>query len=300
MNPRATRTRPDLVQLVERALSGHDLISTAVPQDAVATRAAVASAVRAGATTVIVVGGDGTIGLAASVLAGSEVSLLPLPGGSTNVFARGLGWPADPAAAVGRITDALECPARRVGLGSVTIDGRTTVACVNVGVGVDAAAVDWVERHPRVKQRLRHLAVAGAVAGPGRRAMHRDRPLHMSIDSGPGVRIFALVGAWARPYAYAGPWALDVLPAAGRDGRLAWMALTRPSTTSALGIVSTALRGGHGTASGTIGGTTGSAVRITADDPFAVQADGEPLGRTTDLRIAPGPSVWVRTPAVTD
>lgn len=46
-----------------------------------------------------VLGGDGSLRVAASVLAGSGVALGALPGGTTNVVAGALGLPADPVAA---------------------------------------------------------------------------------------------------------------------------------------------------------------------------------------------------------
>lgn len=46
-----------------------------------------------------VLGGDGSLRVAASVLAGSDVALGALPGGTTNVVAGALGLPADPVAA---------------------------------------------------------------------------------------------------------------------------------------------------------------------------------------------------------
>ncbi len=46
-----------------------------------------------------VLGGDGTLRVAASVLAGSDVAVGALPGGTTNVVAGALGLPADPVAA---------------------------------------------------------------------------------------------------------------------------------------------------------------------------------------------------------
>src|SRR5262252_9057149 len=45
---------------------------------------------------VVVLGGDGTLSEAADGLAGSATALAPLPGGSTNVFARSIGVVYDP------------------------------------------------------------------------------------------------------------------------------------------------------------------------------------------------------------
>jgi diacylglycerol kinase family enzyme len=60
---------------------------------------AVREAVAAGATRVLVAGGDGTVCSAASVLAGTPVELAVLPGGTLNHFAKDHGIPDDAAAA---------------------------------------------------------------------------------------------------------------------------------------------------------------------------------------------------------
>lgn len=51
--------------------------------------------VEGGATRILVSGGDGTIGIAAGIIAGTEVELAILPGGTLNHFARDTGIPED-------------------------------------------------------------------------------------------------------------------------------------------------------------------------------------------------------------
>lgn len=297
VNPRATRVRAGTIGRVEAAFPPGMLVKTVVPDGRPGMQRAMQSAVTEhGATAVAVLGGDGTIGLAAGELAGTPTGLIPLPGGSTNVFARGLGWPATPTALAEHLEAALRTPPRTVRLGSVGTDRGTTLACVNVGAGIDAAVVDWVEHHPRVKQRLRHLAFAGATVGPGLGHLRRARPLHVAVGDGPGVEIHGLVGAWGRPYAYVGPRALDLLPTACWDGRLAWMALTRGTVRQLAAVVRTGLLHPGNPVAGTIGGTTAGPVTVTSVAPFPVQSDGEPLGVTTRLVLRPGPPLEVRVP----
>ncbi len=70
---------------------------------------AIRSAIDAGATRVLVSGGDGTIATAASVLAGTKIELAVLPGGTLNHFAKHLNIPTDHAAALDVAADGVPC-----------------------------------------------------------------------------------------------------------------------------------------------------------------------------------------------
>lgn len=61
---------------------------------------ALGDSVRRGTTRVLVSGGDGTIAAAAQVLMDTPLELAVLPGGTLNHFARDLGIPTDPVAAL--------------------------------------------------------------------------------------------------------------------------------------------------------------------------------------------------------
>ena len=119
------------VELAETARRGH------------ATRLA-RGAVSRGTDVIVVLGGDGTLNEAANGVAGTSTALAPLPGGSTNVFARTLGLPDDPVHATAVTLDALEASSvRLVELGSA--NGRYFL--FHCGVGYDAAVVSQVERN---------------------------------------------------------------------------------------------------------------------------------------------------------
>lgn len=297
VNATATRTSAEVRREAERVLGPLGLAGVEAPRGVEAARAAVERAVADGATTIATLGGDGTVALAAGVIAGGPVALLPLPGGSTNVFARGLGWPADPLHAIRSLPAALAGDPREITLGEVRADDRRVVAIVNAGIGVDAAATDWVERHPRAKRRLRQGAFALAAAGPGVRALRAAAAL-LETPGGAPVGVHALIAAWGRPYAYLGPRAIDLLPQASWDGRLAWIALTSRSPLRAAGLLGAALRGGDDpvAAKGAIGGLTGAPLLLTCDRGMLAQADGDPLGRVRRLELGPGPRLRVRCP----
>ena len=73
---------------IQRALGRHHRLEVAETSSrGHATRLA-RGAARDGIDVVVVAGGDGTLNEAADGLAGTETALAPLPGGSTNVFAR--------------------------------------------------------------------------------------------------------------------------------------------------------------------------------------------------------------------
>ena len=98
-------------------------------------------------------GGDGTLNEVATGVAGTDTALGILPGGSTNVFARTLGMPNDPVAAVQLLANGLAArDIRPIGLGHV--NGR--YFCFHTGIGYDAAVVREVERRAVMKRWLGH------------------------------------------------------------------------------------------------------------------------------------------------
>jgi diacylglycerol kinase family enzyme len=101
-----------------------------------------------GVDVVVVLGGDGTVneainGLLARRTPGAGPAFAVVPGGSTNVFARALGLPADWVEATGVLLEALrEGRSRTVGLGRA--DDRYFTFCA--GFGLDAEVIARVER----------------------------------------------------------------------------------------------------------------------------------------------------------
>ena len=93
---------------------------------------AVRAAVAAGATRVLVSGGDGTIASAADALMGTDCELAVLPGGTLNHFARDLGLPRDDLPAC--LAIAASGRARPTDVG--TINGRVFLNTSSIGVYV--------------------------------------------------------------------------------------------------------------------------------------------------------------------
>src|SRR5687767_9083738 len=130
---------------------------------------------------VVALGGDGTLNEAANGLAGTTCALAPLPGGSTNVFARTLGMPNDPVESVGVLLEALEHGSvRTVGLGSV--DDRYFL--FHVGVGFDAAVVDRVERRATLKRWAGHPLFAWSAVATWARDARVRTPFRVQFPDG--------------------------------------------------------------------------------------------------------------------
>ena len=98
------------VEVVETNRRGH------------ATRYA-ADAARRGFDIVIGYGGDGTLNEVATGVAGTDAALGVLPGGSTNVFARTIGLPNDPIAAVDLVANGI----RARDIRPIGLDGQRAV-----------------------------------------------------------------------------------------------------------------------------------------------------------------------------
>src|SRR5688572_16724541 len=104
-----------------------------------------AEAVEGGADLVIAFGGDGHINEVVNGIAGTSARLGIIPGGTMNVFARALGIPVDPYAAVDHLVRCRDEPAKSVALGKMN-DRYFTFSA---GCGFDAEAAERVERYLR-------------------------------------------------------------------------------------------------------------------------------------------------------
>jgi diacylglycerol kinase family enzyme len=154
VNPKATAVSNRLKTLVMYALRGRydlDFVETEAPNHATELAR---EAVRQRYDLVVSFGGDGTLNETANGLAGSEVPLAMLPGGSTNVMCRMLGLPTDVIDATEHLLGMADGPRlQRVDLGSV--NGRYFL--FSSGVGLDAETVRWVDSRGSVKARRAYL-----------------------------------------------------------------------------------------------------------------------------------------------
>src|SRR5690606_29140095 len=86
---------------------------------------------------------------AAQGLLHTKTALAPLPGGSTNVFARAIGYSNDAIEALGELIPAIESDSfSRIGVGSI----NERVFLFNAGCGLDAEVIARVERNSKIKK----------------------------------------------------------------------------------------------------------------------------------------------------
>src|SRR6187399_3398316 len=152
VNPYATTVSDRLKNLVVYALQGRFEVET-ILTEAENHATEIGREVRDhGYDVVVAFGGDGTLNEVANGLAGTDVPVSVLPGGSTNVVCRTLGIPNDVVDATEHLIGlADDFRPRKIDLGRC--NGRCFVfAC---GVGLDATVVKRVDAHPRLKARAR-------------------------------------------------------------------------------------------------------------------------------------------------
>src|SRR6187397_987912 len=150
VNPYATTVSDRLKNLVVYAHQGRYEVE-AVSTEAQNHATEIGREVRDhGYDVVVAFGGDGTLNEVANGLAGTDVPVSVLPGGSTNVVARTLGIPNDVVDATEHLIGlADDFRTQRIDLGR--INGRHFVfAC---GMGLDATVVKRVDSHPGLKAR---------------------------------------------------------------------------------------------------------------------------------------------------
>jgi len=150
VNPYASTMSDRLKSLVVYALQGRYQVEAVDTQRRGHAIELCREAAEDGFDVVCAFGGDGTVNEVANGLAGSGTPMTCLPGGATNVYCRMLGIPNDVVDATEhllRLAD--DWRPRPVDLGRVS--GRYFT--FSAGAGLDASAVERVDRHPRLKAR---------------------------------------------------------------------------------------------------------------------------------------------------
>lgn len=271
--------------MIQKALSAdHDLEVSETSRSGQAIRLAHGAA-RAGADVVVALGGDGTINEVANGVLGEDCAIAPLPGGSTNVFARAVGYPNDAIEATGTLLEALAAGTTR--LASVGMaNGRAFL--FHVGVGFDAMVVDRVEQRGPLKRYLGHPLFIASTFAAWFRDVDRRRPW-FSVETDDGLRVDGAQLAIAMncsPYTYLGTSPLHIAPEASLDRPLSIVALTSLSP-RLVPVILRALNRPDGLRDGktTRHWRDVEALTISGDRPFPYQVDGEAMEQVTELRL---------------
>lgn len=287
VNPCASAVTDKARQAAVDALSldGHDL--TVVETDARDHATDLAREAAAdGAEVVVVLGGDGTVNEVAHALVGTGTAVAPLPGGSTNVFARTVGISRQAAQASAQVRELLGRGATRsMPVGSV--NGRHFL--FHVGVGFDAAVVAQVEGKADLKRKLGQAVFVYAAFDTYFRHYDHSRPRFAvrfpdgsTVDDG-----YFLICLNSNPYTYLGRRRLTVTPDAV-DARGLVSATVRSLTVRTIvGVFNSALGTGKRLRSSPKVDyrTDLPSLEVQGHGPVPYQVDGDYLGETDALSI---------------
>ncbi|MGI9594788.1 MAG: diacylglycerol/lipid kinase family protein [Acidimicrobiales bacterium] len=282
------RTRVRIQQLLA---ADHELTVVETTKGGHAIRLAHGAA-KAWAEVIVALGGDGTINEVANGLlddgpADDRAAIVPLPGGSTNVFARALGYPNDPLEATSVLVEALN--RRSTMLASVGMaNGRAFL--FHAGAGFDAAVVQRVEERGPLKRYVGHPLFVASTVATWLRDVDRRRPW-FSIETDDGRRVAdaqLAVTLNCNPYTYLGARPLDLAPEADLTTPLSIVALRSLAMHRLLPVATEALRGGDA------GLADGGSIRhwdevfgatLVGYRDFPYQLDGEAMEPVPELRL---------------
>jgi YegS/Rv2252/BmrU family lipid kinase len=255
---RAGNALPD----VQDALRGHGLEHRVeTTRDLDHARELAGAAVAAGETAVAF-GGDGLVGAVADALKGTDGVLGVLPGGRGNDFARVLGLPLEPVAACHTLATGVERPLDLGQAGSGTF------------VGIASCGFDSEANRLANESRIRgNLVYAYAAI----RALISWKPatFTVTLDSGQTHTVTGYTVAAANSKAYGG--GMFMAPEASlEDGLLDVVMVAQAPKLRFLRLLPTVFKGTH-VQEPNIQVVRSARVEISADRPFTLYADGDPI-----------------------
>jgi len=298
VNPYATTVSDRLKNLVVYALQARYDVE-AVDTEASEHAIEIGREARDGGYDIVVAfGGDGTLNEVANGLAGTEVPVSVLPGGSTNVVCRTLGIPNDVVDATEHlISIADDFQPRKIDLG--VVNGRRFVfAC---GVGLDATVVKRVDSHPRLKARARQWYYTwAAVTGFYRHYLRNPIRLELNADGERHEGVTAIAQN-SDPFTYFADIPIEICDDISlADGKLAVAILRRAAQRDmvpiAARVLSRRLHANRNRQVDDLGSVREATVHsISKDDsgavrPLPVQVDGDYIGEHAEIRwsVEPG------------
>jgi YegS/Rv2252/BmrU family lipid kinase len=256
---RALKSLPEARAELERLGAEHRVVDTTSVEHARDEAAAAAAA----GETVMAIGGDGLVGCLAGSLRHSDSALAVVPGGRGNDFARVLRIPRDPAAAVGVAVGGEE---RLLDLGDV--DGAPFVGIASLGFDSDANRIANQARIVRGNLVYLYAALRALAAW-------KHATFQVVVD-GEAHEVTGYCVAVGNSKAYGG--GMFVFPQAELDdGLLDVMLVGEASKLRFLRDLPKAFKGDAGRSPATRF-LKGQVVEVSADRPFVVYADGDPIG----------------------
>ncbi len=298
VNPYATTVSDRLKNLVVYALQGrYDVEAVSTESQNHATE--IGREARDGGYDVVVAfGGDGTLNEVANGLAGTDVPVSVLPGGSTNVVCRSLGIPDDVVDATEHLLGlADDFRPRRIDLGRA--NGRYFV--FSCGMGLDASVTERVDSRPGLKAKAGPYFYAWAAISSLYRNYLRSPVILRAEAGGREVDAVTALVQNSDPYTYFASRPLRVCEGISfDDGTLSMAVLKRAAQRDALTLAVRLLNERLSTTSHRqiehFDDLTEISVRsISADSEgrpraFPLQVDGDYLGDVTqaELRVEPG------------
>jgi YegS/Rv2252/BmrU family lipid kinase len=284
VNPSAAGGRPSAAMPdVRAALARHGLEHRVETTTSLEHARELARGAAAAGETAVAFGGDGLVGAVAGALAHSEGVLGVLPGGRGNDFARVLGIPFDPVAACEVLATGTE---RRLDLGEA--QGRTFLGIASCGFDSDANRIANEARLIRGNLVYMYGALRALVAW-------KPATFQVRVDGGEPRTVIGYTVAAANSKAYGGGMLLAP-EASLQDGMLDVVTIANVSKLRVLRVLPTVFEGRH-VAERNVEIVRAREVEISADRPFTLYADGDPLAELpVTVRALPG-AVRVICPA---
>lgn len=298
VNPYATTVSDRLRNLVVYALQGRYEVESVVTQAQNHATELSREAVGGSYDVVVAFGGDGTLNEVVNGLAGSDLPVAILPGGSTNVVCRSLGMPNDVVDATEHLLSlADDWRPRKIDLGKVD-DRHFVFAC---GAGIDATVVRRVDENPKLKAKAGPYYYSWAgISGFYRRYLVGAPRLRVETDAGPAVEGITAIAQNSDPLTYFASRPIRVCEnIAIDDGTLSVAVLKRAAQRDMPTLIARLLSEGkpatgHRQIEHFSEVLSATVTSISEDKegnlrPFPLQVDGDYIGERTSIRLAADP-----------
>jgi diacylglycerol kinase family enzyme len=279
-NPEATRVSRRTRDVIAHALSAELKLDVAETKRRNHATHLARGAAHEGYDVVVCFGGDGTLNEVINGLAGTDVPLVPIPGGGTNVFARTMGLPKDPIEATSIVLEHLHTGTepRRINLGRM--NGR--MFAFGAGAGLDAEVVLAVERAARTRKRFGEWSFVTHAVTTVLKLQGRRGPMRVIAGGEVIERAHAAIVCNSRPFTFLGDRPFDVCPQADLEKGLDATVVTTLALPTILRIVGAAFGSGDYSKMRKVNAFHDlDGLRVESDAPVPVQVDGDYAGTAT-------------------